>query len=114
MEEADAAIAGKHFVAFDDPEVVDRFAIAPGQVSVELPVILLRDKSLKSEEVKLKMKVEANEWFVPGIDQNREFVIKDDRLTHLLIAGKIAGTMFGVIGGVEDVVYCELFGFYEF
>ena len=80
VEEADADIAGKHFVAFDDPEVVDRFAIAPGQVSVELPVILLRDKSLKSEEVKLKMKVEANEWFVPGIDQNREFMIKTTEL----------------------------------
>lgn len=37
--EVNAAIAGTHYIAFDDPSIADQFAVAAGKVSVKIPVI---------------------------------------------------------------------------
>lgn len=70
-----AARAGVHYVAFDDPEVKDRFVIAPGRTSVRIPVILIYDNSLKTSKVRLEMEIGTNEWFIPGTESDRHFLI---------------------------------------
>lgn len=74
--EANAAIPGTHYIAFDDPEIVDQFAIAPGEVSAKIPIIFLRDKSLETTKVRLVIAISANDYFNPGIDENRNFMVQ--------------------------------------
>lgn len=74
--ESDAAVAGTHYVAFDDPAIRDSFYIPAGEVSKFIPIVLLRDQSLASSEVRLSMELEANEHFRQGIDDWRMFLVK--------------------------------------
>lgn len=73
--EPDAAIAGTHYVAFDDPAIRDSFYIPADEVSKFIPIVLLRDQSLASSEVRLSMELEANEHFRQGIDDWRTFLV---------------------------------------
>lgn len=75
-DEENAAVAGVHYVAFDDPQVAKYFVIPANQVKVRLPIILLRDESLNLKEVRLKLGFETNEYFHPGIDAWTSFLIK--------------------------------------
>jgi hypothetical protein len=74
--EAHAAISGKHFVAFDDEVYKSLWVVEPGEITATLPIILLRDASLKSEEVRLEITFAENEYFKSGIINNSRFVIK--------------------------------------
>ena len=71
-----AAIAGKHFVAFDDPEMLEHLKIPKGSVRKSFPLIVLRDPSLELEEVRIELKIGENEYFRPGIDVWTNFVVK--------------------------------------
>lgn len=70
-----AAIAGTHYIPFDDPTMVDSCCIPAGEVKRLIPIVLLRDKSLASEEVRLELTLEANEHFRQGIDKWRNFLL---------------------------------------
>ena len=71
-----AAVAGKHYVAFDDPEMVPHLMIPKGSVRKSFPLIVLRDPSLDLEEVRIELKIGENEYFRPGIDIWTNFVVK--------------------------------------
>lgn len=71
----DAAIPGVHFVAFDDPLVADSVCMPRGQTIAYVPLVLLRDASLKTKEKRLKLTVGQNEHFRPGIDKFRNFSV---------------------------------------
>lgn len=73
--EADAAKAGVHYVPFDDAEVRDSICISAGEVTRLIPVILLRDESLKSSTKRLVLAMQANEFFRPGIDAWRTYTL---------------------------------------
>lgn len=79
---ADAAIPGTHYIAFDDPSIAGQFAVAPGEVAVKIPLILLRDKSLETRKVRLEMTVGTNEYFQPGIDMNRNFMVRTTAMSE--------------------------------
>lgn len=70
-----AAVPGVHYVPFDDPEVAGNMVIPAGKSYAKIPVILLRDKSLQTSEKRLELTVGQNDYFRPGIDQYRNFVI---------------------------------------
>lgn len=74
--ESNAAVAGVHYLPFDDPEVRDLMVVPAGKAIGHIPVILLRDKSLDLKTVSLKMRIGENEYFRPGIDTQREFLVK--------------------------------------
>ena len=60
------AVAGKHYVAFDDSSLAELYRM-PGDSSVtEVPVVVLRDPSLKESDVTLKITFGDNGWFKPG------------------------------------------------
>lgn len=71
----DAAIAGTHYIPFDDPALVDSFSIPAGEVSRFIPIVLLRDESLTTETARLELTLEANEHFRQGIDEWRNFLV---------------------------------------
>lgn len=60
------AVAGTHYVGFNDPKATKSFVIKAGTVHTSVPIILLRDASLKTNTVILKLKVVANQDFQLG------------------------------------------------
>jgi hypothetical protein len=67
------AVAGTHYVAFDDAQVKGRYVIAAGEASVEIPVVLLRHPSLLDQEKTLRVELVGNEFFGLTTDNNRRF-----------------------------------------
>lgn len=65
-ERADKAVAGRHYVAFDDPEYQKLSIIPAGKVSSRVGIILLRDASLATEKVRLRIRLKANDDFELG------------------------------------------------
>src|SRR5690606_5427125 len=59
-------VAGKHYVAFTDSKASKHYVIKADSMHARVPVILLRDLSLKSSAVLLKFKVVENEQFKTG------------------------------------------------
>ncbi|WP_294080041.1 DUF4843 domain-containing protein [Proteiniphilum sp. UBA5384] len=71
----DAAVAGVHYVPFDNAQVAKYFVIPANQVMIRLPIILLRDESLKTGKVRLELKFASNEYFRPGIPGWTHFLV---------------------------------------
>lgn len=63
------AVPGKHYVAFDDPSVSHLYVIPANRATTKLPVIILRDPSLKNEAVTLKFGFKENEYFQLGFEE---------------------------------------------
>jgi hypothetical protein len=66
LEGAENAVPGVHYKPFSDPALKDLYVIKAGKVHDSVPVILLRDPSLKNKSVQLQIQVKANEHFQPG------------------------------------------------
>lgn len=66
VEGVNNAVAGTHFVSLDDPAVDKSFVIKAGQMHTLVPVILLRDASLKTSDVVFSVNVVENEYFKKG------------------------------------------------
>ncbi|UKJ08555.1 DUF4843 domain-containing protein [Solitalea lacus] len=64
------AVAGTHYLAFANPAVSKNYVIKAGQIHSLVPVIILRDPSLKSANVTLKFNVVVNENFQLGEAKN--------------------------------------------
>lgn len=65
-ERTDKAVAGRHYVAFDDPEYQKLSIIPAGKVSSRVGIILLRDASLTKEKVRLRIRLKASDDFELG------------------------------------------------
>lgn len=71
------AIPGVHYVPLEDCEA----NVAPMKNGARIGIILLRDKSLETQEYRLCLKVEANEYFQLGMpDDLTAAVIFSDKL----------------------------------
>ena len=64
------AVPGVHYVAMNDPEMQNLLVIPANEVAVEVPIILLRDASLRKEEVRLCLELQETEDFKLG-ESNR-------------------------------------------
>lgn len=69
------AVAGKHFVPFDDPAYGPLHVVPANTVLFPVPVILLKDPSLAEQEVTLTIRFKANANFKPGIEAQSKFTI---------------------------------------
>lgn len=78
----DAAIAGTHYIAFDDPEVKDLMVMGANQEMARIPVIFLRDVSLKTGKKRLEMTIEENDYFKRGIDADCNFMVQTTELAE--------------------------------
>lgn len=80
---ADAAIAGTHYLGFDDTEIKDLIAMGANQVTARIPVIFLRDLSLKTERKRLEMTIEENDYFKRAIDADCDFMLQTTELAEM-------------------------------
>lgn len=65
-EKPNKAVPGVHYVAMDDPEMLPLLVVPRNAVTVEVPVILLRDASLKKEGYRLCLRLVATPDFRLG------------------------------------------------
>lgn len=71
-----AAVAGVHYMAFDDPEMVAKMIVPAGKVEFSLPVTVYKDASLKDTEVVLDIEIVADRNFQLGIDGRYHVALK--------------------------------------
>lgn len=71
--QADTILVGKivaepgvHYVAFNSPEMKGKIVVPAGKAKADIPIILLRDKSLLNSECLLYVKIVDNENFKLG------------------------------------------------
>ena len=60
------AVVGLHYVGFDDAQLAKHYVMPAGKARTRLPIVILRDASLKDKAVVLKFRIKANESFVNG------------------------------------------------
>ncbi len=78
----DDAVAGTHYLAFDDESLKKYYCIPADSVSANIPIVLLRDASLKTKAVNLKISIKENENFKVGFERDRcRTVTISDKLT---------------------------------
>jgi len=70
-----AAIPGVHYVSFDTPSIREKMIIPANGVNTKIPIVLLQHSSLALQNVRLELAVEGNEYFRPGIDVWRNFLV---------------------------------------
>jgi len=78
---ANPAVAGVHFVPFDDPSLKELMVVKVNAVTAMLPVVLLRDASLKENTYRLRLELAGNDAFGLGETKSRsKAIIFSDRL----------------------------------
>ena len=75
------AVAGRHYVAFDDPEVVPHIVMPANGVITNIPLIILRDPSMKLNEFRICLQILPNEHFNIGLETQKSFLIKVSDMT---------------------------------
>ncbi|MDR3246807.1 MAG: DUF4843 domain-containing protein [Prevotellaceae bacterium] len=73
--QADAAVAGTHYLPFDDAGIKRFFTVEANKAQALIPVVLLRHSSLALNRVRLELTVVGNEYFRPGIENFRTFAV---------------------------------------
>lgn len=73
---SDAAIAGTHYIAFDDAALKDAYVIPANTNRTRVPVILKKTPDLAEQEVVLRFKVKNNDYFKSGFPGNDIRTIK--------------------------------------
>lgn len=75
--EADAAVAGKHYMAFDSEEMKKNMMIPAGSVRYYMPLIVLRgDPLMETSVLRLKLKIVEDEHFKVGLETQSELLVK--------------------------------------
>ena len=90
------AVAGTHYVPFDDPNVIDHYYVEANEFSAELPIILLRDTSLKNNDVRLTLQLADNNDFKTGDRSSLKVtVVFSDQLLKPKSWSKVEKMAFG-------------------
>lgn len=66
VEGAENAIPGVHYKAFDSEEMATVYTIKKDSTHLWLPIVMLRDQSLRSKDVTLEFRVVTNDQFISG------------------------------------------------
>lgn len=75
------AIAGVHYVPMDDAALKPMMVVKRNEVNAMIPVVLLRDPSLKTNSFRLRLELVGNDQFGLGEKQSRSrVVVFSDRL----------------------------------
>lgn len=106
------AVPGTHYVAFDDPAVKSHYIVPGGASTVNVPVILKRDVTLKNTSVELCFRIVKNDYFkVNNPSRNRFTIIFSDKLSKPTNWGYFAKYHFKVYGFVKHQFMIEQTGF---
>lgn len=106
VEDDDAAIAGVHYVAFNDPQVSKYFVIPANMAEVRLPIIFIRDQSLNLKRVRLELSIVKNENFRPGIEKWTNFVVSSTaKASKPILWDSVWKHYFGASWGSEKMKF---------
>lgn len=76
------AVEGRHFVGLADASLIPYYNIPGGKSRAKVPIVLLRDASLKEGNVVLRLRIKENSYFSAGYDVLQEHaIIISDQLT---------------------------------
>lgn len=78
LENVNNAVAGVHYVSLDDPAVQKEYTIKAGQMHSRVPVVLLRDVSLKTSDIVLNIGIVESADFKNG---ERDFLWRNLTVT---------------------------------
>lgn len=70
-----SAVAGVHYVSFDDAALKPLLQVSAGKEFVDIPVVFIRDTSLLSGRVRLELALEKNDYFRPGVIDKLKFTL---------------------------------------
>lgn len=77
------AVAGVHYVPFDDAGMLAQMKMEAGQVQASVPVVLKRDPSLKDSVYQLRFTIDYSDDFEPGNSNHTEAIVYiSDRLSQ--------------------------------
>ena len=83
VEKPNKAVPDVHYVSFTSEIMQAGLVVEPGQVAVDVPVVLLRDESLRTKEFRLCLKVVATDDFALGeSDMLTRTIIFTDKLSE--------------------------------
>lgn len=74
-DKPNAAVAGKHYFAFDSDEMKEHMYMPANRAQCFWPVIVKRDPSLENSRVRLEMAIIENDYFKPGVDTLARFMV---------------------------------------
>jgi len=81
VEVGNKAIAGTHYIDFEDPALKKLIVVKANEVVAHIPIVLLRDASLGIQSYRLKFELQANENFGLGEKMSlKKTIIFSDRL----------------------------------
>ncbi|MDE7073829.1 MAG: DUF4843 domain-containing protein [Odoribacter sp.] len=69
VDEEGAAVAGVHYVPFDDARIKEQLVLPAHATMVTIPVILTRTESMDDHSFRLALAIAPNDHFVEGIKQ---------------------------------------------
>ncbi len=69
------AVAGVHYIALDDPSLAPLMVVKADSVHALIPIVLLRDTSLKTNSYRLRIQLVANDEFGLGEEAARQKTI---------------------------------------
>lgn len=97
------AVAGVHYVSFDDPGLKNNFYFVPGsKARFQIPIVVKRDPSLKEKDVVLHVTFKENNEFHRGYEEYCTRIITiSDRLTKPSQWNDICNVYFGTYGPVK-------------
>lgn len=104
LEQVDGdAVAGTHYVSFDDATIKEKFfKVKANATSAKVPVVVLRDASLKEKQVKLVVKIKDNGIFAPGYDETNYKIVRiTDKLSKPDAWGGAMDAYYGQYGLVK-------------
>lgn len=110
-----AAVAGEHYVAFDDPQIAPLMEFPAGEVKYKLPVIVNKTESMKLNEYRIEMELRSNDHFSISMQERSRFLVKvTDRATKPTNWDTKWVYYFGTWGSVKMKFIIEYVGITDF
>ncbi len=98
----DDAVAGTHYVAFDSNSLQSYYMAPANKSKVSVPVILLRDASLKQSSVNLLIRIKYDDYFKLGDPDRRSVqIVFTDKLSKPGNWAIYCNYFFGTYGPVK-------------
>jgi hypothetical protein len=109
------AESGKHYIAFDDPELKKLFVIKAGKTTAKIPIVLIRHPDLQEVFYRLKIKIKENANFKLAEQKTSEqLIIFSDfyiQPTAWFEDGYIEDEFFGPYGQEKHKFMTKTLGF---
>ncbi len=79
--DTNSAVAGKHYVAFDDSELKEAYVVPANSSRARIPLIVLKTGEMDSVEFTLRLKIKENEYFKPGFT---DYQVRTVKISNIL------------------------------